>query len=199
MRFSLHRNTPFIDALPLDLEDIRVLMTPSTGLSLLYYAIILIFTMRYASWIFFVWFVGIVGCGGAPPPKPKTRPVSLPKKSPPNEPCENFKAQMDGVWNDDTLERLDLTVRIYKGELDASDGERIVSELNALSERWVALRTEACQTHNEDLTMKDADYAQLVSCLDTKLCELEKKLNLFVDGDVSALTGILNSLDDCQL
>jgi hypothetical protein len=62
----------------------------------------------------------------------------------------------------------------------------------------VALRTDACRVHNEDTTMADEDYDQLVSCLETTLSELEKKLVLFADGDPGAMNGILESLDDCR-
>ena len=140
-------------------------------------------------------FAGICGCGGAPPPKPEeVASEPLAKRSPEN--CDHFKTQMDAVWNGDVLETLDLTVRIYKGELDASDGERIVSELNSLSERWVALRTEACQMHNNAPTSDNDD--RLSKCLDEKLRDLERKLGLFADGDLSVLDGIRIILDECR-
>ena len=105
---------------------------------------------------------------------------------------------MDGIWNDEALKKLDLTVRIYKGELNAADGERIVSELNTLSARWISRRTDACQAYNRDTTISDPDHERLVGCLDTALGELEKKLARFADGDFSALDGVLRSVDECQ-
>ena len=139
--------------------------------------------------------VGICGCGGATPPEPEAvalKPTA--ELSPEN--CDRFKSQMDAVWNADVLETLELTVKIYRGELDASDGERIVSELGNLSERWVTLRTEACQMHNNAPANGDAE--RRVNCLDEKRRELERTLGLFADGDFSALDGTLVNLNECQ-
>ncbi len=129
---------------------------------------------------------------------PKPKPV-VPRVI---EPCDSFDSRVDEIWNDEVLEELGLTIKIYNGELGALDAEQIVTQMNSFSKEWVTLRNSACKNHNEPDSLSDDQYRRIVDCLDKALSDLEGRITEFKGGDVTALDSIKTELSLttlCQL
>ncbi len=137
-------------------------------------------------------FFGIFAWACRPPPKP----VPPPKKV--IEPCDVFETQVDEVWNDDVLEALNLTVKVYTGDLDALDAEQIVAKLDAFCEKWMTLRQTACEKHNESDSPSDEPYTQIVECLETALSNLKRRIIELENNDLTGLQSILIDLNNCS-
>ena len=115
-------------------------------------------------------------CAGAPPQEVNSEKSEAPSPAPVEVStdagmsattadagrCGSIEEMAHSVWSDQILSKLDFSVKIYNGEMQAADAELAVSRLNAFTERWIAMRRLACEEGTEERT-------ELLDCMDEAL------------------------------
>ena len=136
-------------------------------------------------------------CGGTPrAPKEEVQkpkgPSELQKR------CDAFIANVDDVWNDEVLAGLELTMKIYTGELDASQAVQLVKEMETFVETWRALRMTTCDNISEFDTFDETKRLSSLDCLENVLHTLSQRIMEFAKGDSTAFMEISAKAEECK-
>ena len=113
------------------------------------------------------------------------------------EPCDAFNTEIEKIWNDKVLEELELPMRVYDGELDASDGEAILTSVNVFTKKWIEHREKICQDHNLPNSMDNEKYEQIVNCLNDSLEQLKTQLTELKSGERTQMNLPESDLENC--
>jgi len=116
--------------------------------------------------------LAVAGCAGALPPEAadgNADEVSLVVEdevelapAPQPGPCDLIEDKAHAVWGPKILDTLDFSVKIYEGDMHASDAELAVTRLNDFTSRWIEMRTFVCAAGGPEME-------EILDCLDHAL------------------------------
>ncbi len=88
---------------------------------------------------------------------------------PPGDPCDAYEARATEVWNPQIRGNVDFSVKIYAGEITASDAEWLATQMDRFTLAWVRLGRASCEARFETGALSQGDYAARVICFDSAL------------------------------
>jgi hypothetical protein len=108
--------------------------------------------------------VAWIGCGGAIDAPPQQNDPGA-DGGPDYPQCHELEARARKIWGPEIRGELDFSVRIFEGEILASDAELAVNRLDEFTEAWVKLAVGACESHAAAGTLEGEEYTSLLRCL----------------------------------
>ena len=119
-------------------------------------------------------------------------PSKPPEK--PKDPCAQVGDIAPKVWNADVKAKLKLSVKIVRGEIEASNAEILTSRLDNLTDDWAELRGKACISFEVEKSLSAEEHSAAVDCLKDAL-EAERSAISTIKKDA---TDALNLIDDLE-
>ncbi len=96
-------------------------------------------------------------------------PATADTELPPSGPCDAYEARATEVWNPQIRGNVDFSVKIYAGEITASDAEWLATQMDRFTLAWIRLGRASCEARFETGTLSQDGYAAWVICFDSAL------------------------------
>ncbi|MBK9753331.1 MAG: serine/threonine protein kinase [Nannocystis sp.] len=120
---------------------------------------------------------GFVGAGsfGAATLLPAAAPV-----------CQDIDAELVGVWDDARSQAVQTAIAGTKVAYAADTWARVQPRLDTYAQEWLAMRTEACETHH-GARQSDQLFDLRSACLDQRRDSLNALVDILAAADASAV------------
>jgi hypothetical protein len=112
--------------------------------------------------------VALCACG-APPPPPQPVVDAGPPPPTRDEICRSVEQRARAIWSNEIKARLDLQVKVYEDDIDASDAEKTVAWMDVFSRGWIRAGEATCRDLFVGHTIRDDVFDERFTCLDRVL------------------------------
>lgn len=114
--------------------------------------------------------LSLAGCGSTQPAAVEAPPEDAgPPPPTPEESCDSVEQRARSVWSNEIKARLDLQVKVYEDDLDASDAEKTVAWMDVFSRGWIRAGEATCKDLFLGQTISREEYDRRFECLDRVL------------------------------
>jgi hypothetical protein len=117
------------------------------------------------------------------------------------DPCSDFALDVEKVWNTDVRLKLDIAIKQFGAEGGVTQGEKVATQMDAVTRDWVMLRESACNDHLKRKLITAEEYRGKVACFDAFLERLRTMIAAIEAGDGTAVGDALaapQELDRCK-
>jgi hypothetical protein len=113
--------------------------------------------------------VALAACGGPQPVQVEQFDAGPAPPPTPQETCDGVELRAREVWSKEIKARLDLQVKVYEDDIDASDAEKTVAWMDVFSRGWIRAGEATCKDLFIGQTITREEYDRRFECLDRVL------------------------------
>ena len=106
--------------------------------------------------------------------------------------CDTVATHLEGVWDDDTRDRLREAFASTKLAFSVSAADNAIASLDAYANQWVGAQTDACQ--QQLTTSNDGSVTATMACLAKRRASLEALVGVVTQADARIVTGAADAL-----